>query len=107
MPWNVPRKYYDMHPLAEIKLPPYLENDLDDVPPAGVRMAMPEGDHRGMLQSGRWKEAIQGYLAAITYSDAMVGRLIDALDRSNYQDNTIICLWSDHGLHLGEKQHWR
>src|SRR5206468_8939368 len=34
MPWNVPRKYYDMHPLSAIKLPPYLENDLDDVPPA-------------------------------------------------------------------------
>jgi arylsulfatase A-like enzyme len=107
MPWNVPRKYYDMHPLAKIELPPYLANDLDDVPPSGVAMAMPEGDHRGMLQSGRWKEAIQGYLAAISYSDAMIGRLIDAIDRSSFKDNTIICLWSDHGWHLGEKQHWR
>src|SRR5947207_2439839 len=45
MPWNVPRKYYDMHPLSTIQLPPYLKNDLDDVPPAGVRMAKPHGDH--------------------------------------------------------------
>ena len=45
MPWNVPRKYYDMFPADKIILPPYLENDLDDIPPAGVKMAKPEGDH--------------------------------------------------------------
>jgi len=37
----------------------------------------------------------------------MVGRLLDALDKSSYRDNTIICFWSDHGWHPGEKQHWR
>jgi arylsulfatase A-like enzyme len=107
MPWNVPRKYYDMHPLSEIKLPPYREDDLKDVPPAGVRMARPEGDHKEMLESGRWKEAIQGYLAAISYCDAMIGRLMDAFDRSAYKDNTIVVFWCDHGWHLGEKHHWR
>ena len=50
---------------------------------------------------------MQGYLAAITYADAMIGRLLDALDASAYRDNTIIVLWGDHGWHLGEKQHWR
>ncbi len=84
-----------------------LENDLDDVPPAGVAMARPEGDHAAILKSGRWKEAVQAYLATITFSDAMVGRLIDGFDKSPYKDNTIIVLWSDHGWHLGEKQHWR
>jgi arylsulfatase A-like enzyme len=107
MPWNVPQKYYDMHPLDKIEIPPHLDNDLDDVPPAGVRMAKPEGDHRQILQAKRWKDAVQGYLAAISYSDAMVGRLIDAFDKSDYRDNTIIVLWSDHGWHLGEKEHWR
>jgi arylsulfatase A-like enzyme len=107
MPWNVPRKYYDMHPLKDIQLPPYREDDLADLPPAGVRMARPDGDHALMLESGRWKEAIQGYLAAISYCDAMVGRLLEAFDKSAYRDNTIICFWSDHGWHLGEKQHWR
>ena len=58
MPWNVPRKYYDMHPLDKIELPPHRETDLDDVPPAGVRMARPEGDHAqdpriGPLEGGR------------------------------------------------------
>jgi arylsulfatase A-like enzyme len=107
MPWNVPRKYYDMHPLSEIKLPPYLENDLDDLPSAGKRMARPEGDHARILQSGRWKEAVQGYLAAVSYCDAMIGRLMDALDKSEYATNTIICFWCDHGWHFGEKHHWR
>ena len=60
-----------------------------------------------MLDSGRWKEAVQGYLAAISYCDAMIGRLLDAFDRSAYRDNTIIVLWGDHGWHLGEKEHWR
>jgi arylsulfatase A-like enzyme len=107
MPWNVPQKYYDMHPLDQIVLPKVISNDLADVPAAGVAMAKPTGDHRKMLASGRWKEAVQGYLAAISYADAMIGRLIDALDKSDYRDNTIIVLWGDHGWHLGEKEHWR
>lgn len=107
MPWNVPRKYYDMFPLDKIILPKVLESDLDDIPPAGVRMARPEGDHKAILASGRWKDAVQGYLAAGAFCDAMIGRLLDAFDKSAYKDNTIIVLWGDHGWHLGEKQHWR
>jgi len=107
MPWNVPRKYYDMYPAERIQLPEVRENDLTDVPPAGVRMARPEGDHAAMLRSGRWKEAVQGYLATITFCDAMVGRLLNGFDKSPYRDNTIVVLWSDHGWHLGEKEHWR
>ena len=107
MPWNVPKKYYDRFPLESIQLPPYREDDLDDIPPAGVRMAHPETDHVPMQQSGRWKEAVQGYLAAIAYTDMNIGRLLDAFEKSAYRDNTIICLWGDHGWHLGEKHHWR
>lgn len=107
MPWNVPRKYFDLFPLETIKLPPYLENDLEDIPPAGVRMAHPETDHIPMVKSGRWKEAIQAYLATIAYCDMNLGRLLDAFEKSAYKDNTIICLWGDHGWHFGEKHHWR
>ena len=107
MPWNVPRKYFDMHPLDEIDLPPVKEGDLEDIPKAGLQMAKPEGDHAEVLKSGRWKEAVQAYLAACSYLDAQVGRVLDALDSSPFRDNTIICLWGDHGWHLGEKEHWR
>lgn len=107
MPWNVPRKYYDLHPLESIELPPVQPDDLDDIPAVGLEMAKPRGDHAAMLASGRWKDAVQGYLAAVSYCDAMIGRLIDALDKSLYRDNTIVVFWGDHGWHLGEKQHWR
>jgi arylsulfatase A-like enzyme len=107
MPWNVPRKYYDMFPLEGIELPKVTHDDLGDVPPAGARMARPEGDHAAILQSERWKDAVQGYLAAIAYTDMNIGRLLDALDKSPHKDNTIICFWGDHGWHLGEKEHWR
>ncbi len=107
MPWNVHQKYYDMHPLAEIALPPTKPDDLADIPTAGVKMAHQSGDHARVIASGRWKEAVQAYLAAISYLDGQVGRLLDALEKSAYKDNTIICLWGDHGWHLGEKEHWR
>ena len=107
MPFSVPKKWFDMFPLDSIELPPHRDGDLDDVPAAGVRMAKPDGDHAAMLKSGRWKEAVQAYLATIAFCDAQVGRLLDALEKSAYRDNTIICLWSDHGWSLGEKEHWR
>jgi arylsulfatase A-like enzyme len=107
MPWNVPKKYYDLHPLDQIELPPVKENDLADIPAAGVKMAKPNQDHAAVLASGRWKEAVQGYLAAISYLDAQVGRVLDAYEKSPHRDETIICLWGDHGWHLGEKEHWR
>jgi arylsulfatase A-like enzyme len=107
MPWNVPRKYFEMFPLDTIQLPPTRPGDLDDLPAAGVSMANPKGDHAAMVQSGRWKEAVQAYLAAIAYTDMNIGRLMDALDASPYATNTMIVFWGDHGWHLGEKEHWR
>lgn len=102
-----PRKYYEDFPLESIELPPHLENDLDDIPPAGVQMAGPEKDHAKFLKSGRWKAAIQSYLATCAYADMNVGRLLDALENGPNKDNTIVVLWTDHGWSLGEKQHWR
>jgi arylsulfatase A-like enzyme len=107
MPWNVPRKYFDLHPLDKIELPPTKSGDLEDLPPAGVRMAGAFGDHAKVMASGRWKEAVQAYLAAISYLDGQVGRVLDALEKSPHKNNTIICFWGDHGWHLGEKEHWR
>jgi arylsulfatase A-like enzyme len=107
MPWNVPKKYYDLFPIDEIELPPNILDDLSDIPKAGINMARKEIDHERMLKSGRWKEAVQAYLAAIAYCDAQIGRLLDAFDQSPYAQNTIIVFWGDHGWHLGEKQHWR
>ncbi|HVA47348.1 MAG TPA: sulfatase [Pirellulales bacterium] len=107
MPFSVPKKYFDQFPLETIELPPYREDDLDDVPDAGVKMAKPGGDHAQILASGRWKEAVRAYLATIAFCDAMVGRLLDGLEKSPHRENTIVVFWGDHGWHLGEKRHWR
>lgn len=106
LPWAVPRKYYDMFPRDKIELPPHLENDLADVPEIGRKIGVYK-DHAKFLKSGRWKDAVQSYLATIAYADVCIGRLLDALEQSDYKDNTIIVLWGDHGWHLGEKEHWR
>jgi arylsulfatase A-like enzyme len=107
MPWQVPRKYYDLFPHDKVTLPDVLESDLDDLSPAGVKMAKPTGDHANILKSDNWRYAVQAYLASIRFADEQVGRLIRGLDKSKYGKNTIIVLWGDHGWHLGEKHHWR
>ena len=59
-----------------------------------------------MRAAKKWKPAVAHYLASITYADARVGQLLKGLDQSGYAKNTIIVLWSDHGWHFGEKEHW-
>ena len=106
-PWFVPKKYFDRFPLDEIQLPPgYRADDLDDLPAAGKRRG-PNRYFAHIRNHKQWKPAIQGYLASISFADEMVGRVIRALDASPQRDNTIVVLWSDHGWHLGEKQHWQ
>ena len=63
--------------------------------------------HQWVVDEGRWDEAVQAYLSSTTFADAMVGQLLDALERTGRADDTIIVLWSDHGWHLGEKHRWR
>jgi arylsulfatase A-like enzyme len=107
LPWYVPQKYFDMHPLDRVQLPIVKEDDLDDVPEMGRRFAKPQGDHARVTKADAWKKGVQAYLAAITFADAMVGRVIRALETGPHAKNTTIVLWSDHGWHLGEKLHWR
>ena len=106
-PWFVPKKYFEPFPLEGIQPGPgYRADDLDDVPPEGQRIAR-NRYFEHIQKNGQWKNGIQGYLASIHFSDAMVGRVLDALEKSPHRDNTIVVLWSDHGWHLGEKEHWQ
>lgn len=108
LPWYVPQKYFDMHPLEDIVLPETIPDDLEDVPEIARASYLDSTEwHDWIEESGRWAEAVQAYLASTSYADAMVGRLLDALDSSGRAGNTIIVLWSDHGYHLGEKERWR
>lgn len=107
LPWYAPREYFDRFPVDQIQLPEHRDDDLNDIPAAGKKMAKPTGDHAAVIKHQQWHAAVQGYLASISYTDGQVGRLLDALDASPYADNTVVVLWTDHGWHLGEKQHWR
>ncbi len=107
LPWYVPEKYFDMFPLDRIHMPSVKDDDLDDVPPIGKKMAKPDGDHAKVLKYNQYRKALQGYLASIAFADTQLGKVLDALDASPHKDNTTIVLWSDHGWHLGEKLHWR
>jgi arylsulfatase A-like enzyme len=107
IPWYVPKKYFDMYPVDQVIVPAVKEDDLADLPPVAREIALNQFSRHDLLVStGNWKRAVQAYLACITFSDAMIGRILDALDNSPYRDNTIVALWSDHGYHLGEKWHW-
>ena len=107
LPWYVPSEYFDAFPVDQIELPKTIENDLDDIPPLGVRRANPGRDHKNVRDYQQWHRAVQGYLASIAFADRQIGRVLDALDRSPHVGNTIVVLWTDHGWNLGEKQHWR
>jgi arylsulfatase A-like enzyme len=95
-----------MFPPASVTLPTINENDLDDVPSAAYEIANPEYRHIPISEAGLWDDGVAAYLATVAFVDAQIGRILDALDKSKYRDNTIIILWSDHGWHLGEKLHW-
>jgi len=108
LPWYVPQEYFDRHPLDEVELPKVLENDLDDVPERGRNIAGRGGNyHKYVVEADQWREAVQGYLASISYADDLLGRLLAGLEESGHADDTIIVVWSDHGWQLGEKEHWR
>jgi len=107
LPWFAPKKYFDLYPIEDIQLPPVLEGDIDDLPPIAKKRAVDRASkHDQVQQLGEWKKAIQGYKACISFADAQIGRVLDALEAHPDKDNTAIVLWSDHGYHLGEKQHW-
>jgi len=106
-PWFVPKKYFDEFPIEKIQLPPgYREDDLEDLPDQGKRRG-PNRYFAHIRAHKQWKHAVQGYLASIYFADTMLGHVLDALEKGPNARDTIVVLWSDHGWHLGEKQHWQ
>lgn len=100
IPLYAPQKYFDLYPLESIVMPPVKSDDMDDIPAVANRMTR---EMASILKLNKLRDEIQAYLACITYVDAQIGRLLDALEASAYHDNTVIVLWSDHGYHFGEK----
>ncbi|MCX6335666.1 MAG: sulfatase [Bacteroidia bacterium] len=106
-PNYAPQKYFDMYNRDSIQLPPYNADDLEDLPERiRKNMINRSKEHNELEQLGALKDAVIGYLAATSFADAMLGRVLDALEESPDKDNTIIVFWSDQGFHHGEKMHW-
>lgn len=106
-PLYAPKKYFDLFPLEDIQLPPYLKNDLDDC--ASVlrnRWQWGFKKFEALVKAGgetAWKEWVRAYLACMAFVDEQVGKVLEALDASEYRDNTIVVLTGDNGYHVGEK----
>jgi iduronate 2-sulfatase len=100
-PFIAPRKYFDLYPRNTIPLPATAEYPLTD--PLARWFTNPP--HWGVDPEGQ-RDAIRAYYASITFLDANVGRVLDALDRLKLTDNTIVIFISDHGYHLGERGQW-
>lgn len=101
IPWEVPQRWFNRHPIEQIALPQHRAGDLDDAHSHGR-----EGWHAWVTENDQWTRFVQGYLASVSYVDHQLGRLLDALDASPLAGDTIVVVWSDHGFHLGEKQNW-
>ncbi len=101
-PYIAPKKYFDLYPIEKIAAPRSSTDEMVNIPQAALWTNPP---HFGVGQQAQ-REAIQAYYASISFLDANVGRLLDALDRLKLADNTIIVFWSDHGYLLGQRGQW-
>jgi choline-sulfatase len=110
LPFVAPKKYWDLYDPQAIYVPAYQK--LPAGAPAFVGHNNSElGSYAGMPKRGPVDEATarqlrHGYYAAISYMDAQVGLLLDALDKEGLAENTVVILWGDHGWQLGEHGLW-
>ncbi len=113
-PLYAAQQWFDQHPVESIQLPPgYQDGDTGDLVYFGARERRPQDveapglwDQDWVESTGNWKNVLRAYLASTSAMDHELGRVMDALEASSYAENTYIICFSDHGWHLGEKEHW-
>ncbi|MBC2595240.1 sulfatase [Ruficoccus amylovorans] len=106
LPFNAPRKYWDLYDPADIGLPSPGEWPQDAPQIAWHNSRELLGDNAPLPDDATALELRHGYYAAISYLDAQVGKVLDELEALGLADNTIVVFWSDHGFHLGEQALW-
>jgi len=110
LPFCAPRKYWDLYKTDQFQLPAFRR--APEGAPAYAPTAFGELRNykdvpdKGEIPEDLQRKLIHGYHAAISYMDAQVGKVLDALDASPLKDNTVIVLWGDHGWHLGDHGMW-
>jgi iduronate 2-sulfatase len=104
VPFVAPRAYFEpVLPYDQLPLPLKLPGDWDDIPKAGINYCT---SLNMKMDERRQKKAVGGYYAAVSFMDAQVGKVLDALEASGQAGNTVVILTSDHGFHLGEHDFW-
>ncbi len=104
VPFVSPKSYYEPYlPYDKMPLPEKLPGDWDDIPKPGINY---KTSLNMKMDERRQKKAVGGYYAAVSFLDAQVGKVLDALEQSGQADNTIVIFTSDHGYHLGEHDFW-
>lgn len=104
VPFVAPRPYFEpFQPYAQLDLPARVDGDWDDIPKAGINY---KTSVNMKMDNRRQKKALGGYYAAVSYMDAQVGKVLDALRQAGIEDKTIVIFTSDHGYHLGEHDFW-
>lgn len=99
-PFVAPKKYFDLYPVEDLRLPYAPEDDREDIPTAAFAHNCPIPHYN--LEKPVLLKALQAYYACVSFIDAQVGRLLDSLEELELADDTIVVFWSDHGYHLGE-----
>jgi iduronate 2-sulfatase len=102
VPWIAPKKYFDMYPLESIDVRPFEESELA-IAPEYAYFTKPA--NWGMTPEQR-RDAIRAYYATISFVDAQIGKVLDALERLKLAESTTVVFWSDHGYQLGEHGQW-
>jgi arylsulfatase A-like enzyme len=110
VPLYAPEKWFNLFPPESIQLPETKNNDLEDISPYALNLTRSphhlEPSHEWILEQNQWEKLVQSYLATISFMDQQVGKVLDALEKSDYKENTFVILLSDNGFHMGEKKRW-
>lgn len=106
VPLYASQKWFDLYPEESLMLPPIKRDDRMDTPRFSwyIHWKLPEPRLKSIEKHGELKNKVRSYLACVSFVDAQVGRVLDALEASGLEDETIVVCWSDHGYHLGEKE---
>ena len=99
-PYVAPKKYFRQYPMTNLRLPYSPSDDRSDIPLAAFAHNCPIPNYN--LPEPVLLKATQAYYACVSFIDAQIGRLLDALEETGQETNTIVVVWSDHGYHLGE-----
>jgi iduronate 2-sulfatase len=108
MPWTPPKKYWDLYDRAQIQLPANYSAPDDGIPRDDWYEVRGYGDapEKGLVPPQKAREMMHGYYASVSFVDAQVGKVLDALHRLDLDKNTIVILWSDNGWNLGDHGRW-